>query len=167
MLNFPIQLISPKLAIQSVLRNGFERLILMMKSVKDLVVSFTNTEHEVYCFDEYLFGENWYLINNYVDNLQFNITVHRTRETFLISSLISKFDWFQRKIISQTIHHTNGCHLFSLLFLDLMCTLHTVNHQQIKINGNDFVCVHHLHLTISNEDVQFSFNASSNFIYRN
>jgi hypothetical protein len=164
MLNFPNHLISLKLILRSVLFTEFERLILMLESIQNLTVSFSNTEHEVHCFDQYLFGENWFLISKYVDNLQFNIIVHRTLETFLISDLLLNFNWYQRKIIYQTIEDTNGYHLFSLPFID---QVYTMNYEQNMINRNDFNHVRHLHLTIPDKDNEYLINLSSNCIYRN
>jgi len=166
-LHFPIHLISLKLILRSVLFTEFERLIMMIESIENLNVSFSNTEHEVHCFDPYLFGENWLSIKQYVNNLQLNIIVHRTLETFLISDLISNFDWFSKKIICQTIDDTNGYHLFSLPFIDEIYTINSINYQQNMINKNDFYCVNHLHLIIPNTDIQYSLNISSNCIYQN
>jgi len=167
MLHFPIHLISLKVILRSVLFREFERLIMMIEYIKNLTVSFSNTEHEVHCFDQYLFGENWSSINKYVDNLQFNIIIHRTLETFLIPDLISTFDGFQKQIICQTIDDTNGYHLFSLPFIDKIYTINSIHYEQDMINRNDFDCVHHLHLTIPNKDIQCSLNISSNCIFRN
>ncbi|CAF2988736.1 unnamed protein product [Rotaria sp. Silwood2] len=166
-INFPIHLVSLKLILRSVLFNEFERLIMMIKYIKNLTVSFSNTEHEVHCFDQYLSGESWFAINKYVDNLQFNIIVNQTFEIFFISNLISNFNWFQRKIICQTIDNTNGYHLFTLPFIDEIYTINTNNFQHIMINRNDFNRVHHLHLTIPNNDIQYSKNIESNCIYPN
>ncbi|CAF1107233.1 unnamed protein product [Rotaria sordida] len=166
-INFPIHLISLKLILRSVLFNEFERLIMMIKYIKNLTVSFSNTEHEVHCFDQYLLSENWFSINKYVDNLQFNIIVNQTFEIFFISNIISNFNWFQRKIICQTIDNTNGYHLFTLPFIDEIYTINTNNFQQIMFNRNDFSRIHHLYLIIPNNDIQYSWNIETNCIYSN
>ncbi|CAF0848824.1 unnamed protein product [Rotaria sp. Silwood1] len=166
-INFPIHLMSLKLILRSVLFNEFERLIMMIKYIKNLTVSFTNTEHEAHCFDQYLSGEDWFSINKYVNNLQFNIIVNQTFEIFSISKLISNFNWFQRKIICQTIDNTNGYHLFTLPFIDEIYTINTNNLQESMMNRNNFNRVHHLHLTISNNDIQYSKNIESYCIYPN
>jgi hypothetical protein len=163
MFNFPMHLISLKLILKSLLFTEFERLIMMIDYIENLTVCFSNTEHEVHCFDQYLFGDSWLSIKNYVSNLQFNIIIHRTLETFFISDLLSNFHWFDRRIICQTIDSTNGYHLFTLPFIDRIYTINSVDNQQNKINSNDFDCVHHLHLIIPNETMQIS----SNYIYRN
>ncbi|CAF3529609.1 unnamed protein product [Rotaria socialis] len=167
LINFPIDLISLKLILRSVLFNEFKRLIMMIKYVKNLTVSFSNTEHEVHCFDEYLLGECWFSINQYVENLQFSIIVNQTFAVFLMSNLISNFNWFQRKIVCQPIDDTNGYHLFSLPFIDDIYTINTNHLQNIMISSKDFIRVNHLHLTIPNNDIQSSFNFSSNFIFQN
>ncbi|CAF2580728.1 unnamed protein product [Rotaria sp. Silwood2] len=71
-INFPIHLVSLKLILRSVLFNEFERLIMMIKYIKNLTVSFSNTEHEVHCFDQYLSGEK----------LRFTSTINSCHEFF-------------------------------------------------------------------------------------
>jgi hypothetical protein len=82
---------SLKLILKSVLFTEFERLIIMIDSIENLMVSFSNTEHEVHCFDQYLFGDSWLSIKEHVKNLQFNIIIHQTLETFFISDLLANF----------------------------------------------------------------------------
>ncbi|CAF1310448.1 unnamed protein product [Adineta steineri] len=168
MLHFPVHLISLNLILHSVLFTEFERLIIMIEHLENLTVSFRNTEHEVYCFDQYLFGKNWYSIKNYVDNLEFNIIVNQTSEAYLISEMISNFEWFRKKIICQTIDHTNGYHLFTLPFIDKTYTINLLTYQSDTIfSSNDFNRVHHLHLTIPNKDLQNSLYISSYGVFRN
>ena len=62
MLSFPTYLISLKLILKSVLFTEFERLVTLIDSIENLTVSFSNTEHEVHCFDQYLFADSWYSI---------------------------------------------------------------------------------------------------------
>lgn len=162
-LNFPKNLISLKLVLRSVLFNEFERLIQMIEYIENLSVSFSNTEHEVHCFDQYLLGESWLLIQNYVQNLEFNIIIHHTLETFLISDLISNFNWLSKRIFCQTLDNTNGYHLFSLPYIDQIYTINSIDYQDNIIKTNDFNSVHHLYLIIPNKD----FNISSNYIFQN
>ena len=162
-LQFPMQLTSLRLILKSVLHTEFERLILMIDQIEHLTISFTNTEHDVHCFDSYLLGENWLTIANHVHHLQFNIIVHRTFEIYSLSDLLSNFHWFNQRLICQTFDHTNGYHLFTLPFIDSNYTIH-VHHVQpeTRFELNDFNNVHHLHLIIPNESMQCSFNRFAN-----
>ena len=147
--HFPNQLTSLKLILRSVLFTEFERLMMMNDQIVDLTVSFNNTEHDVHCFDSYLFSDNWLNIANHLHRLQLNIIIHRTFESFSISDLLSNFHWFNRRMICQTIDHTNGYHLFTLPFIDQTYTSNNQTDDRIEIN--DFNRVHHLHFVSPNE----------------
>lgn len=167
-IDFPSDLTSLKFILKSVSFNEFSRLIMMIKYIKNLNVSFANTQFEVHCFDDYLLGQCWFSIHQYVDNLQFNIIVHQTVEAYLITDLISNFDWFPRKIICQSLNDTNGYHLFSLPFIDETYNVNINDFQEMLINKNDFDRVRHLNLSISNDMIQlFVLNLSSNFAFQN
>lgn len=162
-LQFPMQLTSLKLTLRSVLFTEFERLIMMTNDqLNNLTVSFSNTEHDVHCFDSYLFGDNWFNIAHHLHRLQLNIIIHRTFDSFAISDLLSNFHWFHRRLICQSIDHTNGYHLFTLPFIDRTFTLHNQIDDRIEIN--DFNRVHHLHIVSPNELVQYPIER---FFYQN
>ena len=103
--NHPMQLNSLKLILKSVLFTEFERFILLIDQIENLIISFSNTEHDLYCFDQYLFGDKWLTIANHIHHhhLQLNILIHRTFEIYTITDLLSNFHWFNQRIICQTI----------------------------------------------------------------
>lgn len=163
---FPTGLISLTLTLRSILFNEFERLIRLTGHLKQLTVTFSNSEHDPYCFDEYLSGEHWFSLRSCVDQLQFNVTVHKTHGRFSTTDLLSHYQWFERDIHCQSIEETNGYHLYSLPYIDDVYTLNANWNSQHRIRPTDFDRVRHLYLINSNATTDDATNDSLPYLYR-
>ncbi|CAF1517072.1 unnamed protein product [Adineta ricciae] len=164
--HFPESLYTLKLILRSVLFTELERLVKMNEHIETLIVSFSNTEHEVHCFDQYLFGDHWSSLNTYFNNFRFNIIVHQTSEAFSIEDLLSNFHWYNERLHCQTLDDTNGYHLFSLPFIDELYRINCGAYDQNVFNNNDFHRVNHLHFTMTHYRTQEFLRISSKFAFQ-
>ena len=163
---FPVSLVALKLTLRSILFAEFERLVRLAGHLEQLRVTFSNSEHDVFRFDEYLSGDHWFSLRSCVDRLQLNVTVHQTCERFSTADLLSRYEWFERGLHCQSIDETNGYHLYSLPYIDDVYTLNANWNSHHRVRPTDFDRVRHLYLINSNATNDDVTNNSLPYLYR-